>query len=87
MTKPTRSDKFWSATISPGTTVRETAAQAHARLTAEALRRTRLLLAALKKEATQSKGADWGDVGSLAAVVENLGLAGHYAQVPELTEK
>lgn len=65
---------------------KETMTQAHARLLAEARRRLALIEKALEVSANE-QAPDWGDVGSLGEVVELIGQAGHYAGVPELTEK
>lgn len=71
----------------------ETAAQAHSRNVDEALRRIELIKDALEQEQARAqfpsmhKPVHWGDVGSMAAVVEALGQAGHHAGVEELTEK
>lgn len=52
----------------------------------EALRRLALITSAVKKMGKNDR-LDWGHVGSMAAVVDYLGHAGHCALVPELTEQ
>lgn len=72
------------AHVRTSTALRETAAEAYWRKHAEAVRRLKLIEAAI---GTTPNGAiDWGHVGSLDEVLVQLQRAGHYAGVAELTE-
>lgn len=64
----------------------ETAGAAFERNRTEALRRLRLLTEAVTN-AGRGETVHWGHAGSMQMVVEYLGHAGHYASIPELTEK